>query len=47
VDIEGADEICAELCTRRVVTRCERNVENYLGMVPLACALILLRASIR
>lgn len=32
---------------RRVVTRWERHVENYLGMVQLACARILLRASIR
>jgi transposase len=31
---------------RRVVTRWERYVENYLGMVQLACARILLRASI-
>jgi transposase len=32
---------------RRVVTRWERHVGNYLGMVQLACARILLRASIR
>jgi transposase len=32
---------------RRVVTRQERHVENYLGMLQLACARILLRASIR
>jgi len=31
----------------RVVTRWERYVDNYLGMVQLACARILLRASIR
>ena len=32
---------------RRVVTRWERHVENYLGMVQLACARILLRAFMR
>jgi len=32
---------------RRVVTRWERHVENYLGMVQLACARIVLRASMR
>jgi transposase len=32
---------------RRVVTRWERHVGNYLGMVQLACARILLRASMR
>jgi transposase len=32
---------------RRVVTHWERHVGNYLGMVQLACARILLRASIR
>ena len=32
---------------RRVVTRWEHYVGNYLGMVQLACARILLRASIR
>ena len=32
---------------RRVVTRWERHVENYLGMLPLACARILLRAFMR
>ena len=32
---------------RRVATRWERHVENYLGMVQLACARILRRASIR
>ena len=32
---------------RRVVTRWERYVENYLGMVQLACARILLRAFMR
>jgi transposase len=36
---------CLHNC-RRVVTRWERHVENYLGMVQLACARILLRASI-
>jgi transposase len=30
--------------SRRVVTRWERHLENYLGMVQLACAQILLRA---
>ena len=33
--------------SRRVVTRWERHVENYLGMVQLASALILLRAFMR
>ena len=33
--------------SRRVVTRGERHAENYLGMVPLACARILLRAFMR
>ena len=33
--------------SRRVVTRWERHVENYLGMVQLACARILLRAFMR
>jgi hypothetical protein len=32
---------------RRVVTRWERHVGNYLGMVQLACARILLRAFMR
>jgi transposase len=32
---------------RRVVSRWERHVENYLGMVQLACARILLRAFMR
>lgn len=32
---------------RRVVTRWERHVGNYLGMVQLACARILLRALMR
>lgn len=32
---------------RRVVTRWERHVENYLGMVQLACTRILLRAFMR
>jgi transposase len=32
---------------RRVVTRWERSVGNYLGMVQLACARILLRAFMR
>jgi transposase len=32
---------------RRMVTRWERNVGNYLGMVQLACARILLRAFMR
>ena len=32
---------------RRVVTRWERHVGNYLGMVQLACAGILLRAFMR
>jgi transposase len=32
---------------RRVVTRWERHVDNYLGMVQLACARILLRAFMR
>src|SRR5262245_32241234 len=32
---------------RRVVTRSERHVGNYLGMVQLACARILLRAFMR
>jgi len=33
--------------SRRVVTRWERHVDNYLGMVQLACARILLRAFMR
>jgi len=33
--------------SRRVVTRWERHLENYLGMVQLACAQILLRAFMR
>lgn len=33
--------------SRRVVTRWERKVENYLGMVQLACARMLLRAFMR
>ena len=33
--------------SRRVVTRWERKVENYLGMVQLACARMLLRAYMR
>ena len=33
--------------SRRVVTRWERHVDNYLGMVQLACARILLRAVVR
>jgi transposase len=33
--------------SRRVVTRWERHVENYLGMVHLACARTLLRAFMR
>jgi transposase len=33
--------------SRRVVTRWERHVENYLGMIQLACARILLRAFMR
>ena len=32
---------------RRVVTRWERYVENYVGMVQLACAGVLLRATMR
>src|ERR671923_299385 len=35
------------LLRRRVVTRWERHVGNYLGMVQLACARILLRAFVR
>jgi transposase len=33
--------------SRRVVTRWERHVDNYLGMVQLACARMLLRAFMR
>jgi transposase len=33
--------------SRRVVTRWERHLENYLGMVQLACAQILLRTFMR
>ena len=33
--------------SRRVVTRWERHFDNYLGMVQLACARILLRAFMR
>jgi transposase len=33
--------------SRRVVTRWERHLDNYLGMVQLACARILLRAFMR
>ena len=33
--------------SRRVVTRWERHVENYLAMVQLACARMLLRAFMR
>lgn len=33
--------------SRRVVTRWERHLENYLGMVQLACARILLQAFMR
>ena len=33
--------------SRRVVTRWKRHLENYLGMVQLACAQILLRAFMR
>jgi transposase len=32
---------------RRVVTRWERHLDNYLGMVQLACAKILLREFMR
>jgi hypothetical protein len=33
--------------SRRVVTPWERHVDNYLGMVQLACARVLLRAAMR
>jgi transposase len=33
--------------SRRVVTRWERHLDNYLGMVQLACARILLRRFMR
>ena len=33
--------------SRRLVTRWERHVENFLGMLQLACAKILLRAFMR
>ena len=33
--------------SRRVVTRWERHLDNYLGMVQLACARMLLRAFMR
>lgn len=33
--------------SRRIVTRWERHLANYLGMVQLACARILLRAFMR
>src|SRR5690349_18109273 len=33
--------------SRRLVTRWERHVENFLGMLQLACARILLRAFMR
>jgi hypothetical protein len=42
-DSDGLDN----LLMTQYGTRWERHVENYLGMVQLACARILLRASIR
>jgi transposase len=33
--------------SRRIVTRWERHVENFLGLIQLACARILLRAFMR